>query len=63
LETGLRLAKTGRTSVTYEIGFFAPGDEMEAARARFNHVCVNARTRRPVMIPETLQTALQSLAI
>ena len=61
VETGLRLTGTGRTSVSYDVGFFSPGEEMEAARARFTHVCVEARTRHPVAIPDKLRAALQAL--
>ena len=61
VETGLRLAEAGTTSVSYDVGFFAPGEEMEAARARFTHVCVDARTRHPVAIPEKLRAALHGL--
>ena len=34
LEAGLRVAKLGRSSVRYEIGLFAPGDDEAAARWR-----------------------------
>jgi acyl-CoA thioester hydrolase len=63
VETGLRAARVGATSVTYEIGLFAPGIELEAARARFVHVCVDRGTRRPVPLPESLRAALAAIAV
>lgn len=61
VEAGLRLARAGRSSVTYGIGMFTPGADRAAAVARFTHVCVDRQTRRPVPLPERLRAALAAL--
>jgi acyl-CoA thioester hydrolase len=61
LEAGLRVGKLGRSSVRYEIGIFAPGEEEAAAEGWFVHVFVDRATRRPVALPEGLRAALARL--
>ena len=60
VEAGLRVARLGKSSVTYEVGIF--GDEGLAALGSFVHVFVDSRTRRPMPIPEVLRAALQKLS-
>jgi acyl-CoA thioester hydrolase len=47
--------------VRYEIGIFVAGDELSAAVGHFVHVYVNRNTRRPVVLPPVLRTALDDL--
>ena len=61
IETGLRVARLGRSSVRYEVGLFAHGDRLSAAHGHFVHVYVDRATRRPVELPPLLKTALQGL--
>ena len=61
LDAGLRVGKLGRTSVRYEIGIFAPGEDEAAAEGWFVHVFVDRATRRPAELPEALRAALQKL--
>ncbi len=61
LEGGLRVAKLGTSSVTYELAVGKVGGE-PAATASFTHVFVNRDTRRPTPIPERLRAALARLA-
>lgn len=61
VEGGLRVARMGRSSVRYEIGLFAAGEESCAARGHFVHVYVERASRRPVALPAELQHALQGL--
>ena len=63
LDVGLRVSKIGNSSVTFEIGMFGANDAEDAAEARFTHVYVNAKTRRPVPVPEGLRAALEQLVI
>lgn len=63
VEAGLRAERVGRTSVTYGIGLFRPGQQAEAARARFVHVCVDAGSLRPVPVPDGLRAALTALEV
>ncbi|PAT37933.1 thioesterase [Vandammella animalimorsus] len=61
IEVGLRTAHLGRSSVRYELGIFAQGQALCAARGHFVHVYVDRDSRRPVPLPEPLRQALQRL--
>ncbi|ANH68598.1 thioesterase family protein [Mitsuaria sp. 7] len=62
IEAGLRVAKRGRSSVRYEIGLFAGGEPLCAARGHFVHVYVDRESRRPVaQLPESYLNALSAL--
>lgn len=65
LTVGIRVARLGRTSVTYDLGLF-PADALDtetvAARGRWVHVYVDRDTRRPVPIPTNLRTLFESIA-
>ena len=63
VEAGLRVAHRGSSSVRYEIGLFAAGEPLTAARGHFIHVYVDRATRRPVSHPAALVRALQALAL
>ena len=58
---GLKVNKIGNTSVSYEIGLFSGLDEMTAARISFVHVYVDAKSRRPVSLPQSLIDALETI--
>jgi acyl-CoA thioester hydrolase len=62
VDAGLRTARVGRSSVTYEVGLFRGDAAEESARARFTHVCVGRDDHRPVGLPESLRRALVALA-
>jgi acyl-CoA thioester hydrolase len=61
VEAGLRVAHIGRSSVRYEIGLFAPGEPMTAARGHFVHVYVGRKDRRPAVLSPQLQSVLEAL--
>lgn len=61
VEAGLRVSQMGRSSVRYEIGLFAHGEPLTAARGHFVHVYVDRATRRPVPLPEPLKDVLLAL--
>jgi acyl-CoA thioester hydrolase len=61
VEGGLRVAATGTSSVRYEVGLFAQGEPLTAARGHFVHVYVDRVTRRPVPLPAELLAALAPL--
>jgi acyl-CoA thioester hydrolase len=61
LAAGLRVGKLGRSSVRYEVGIFAPGDDEAAAEGWFVHVFVDRVTRRPAALPDRLRAALERL--
>jgi acyl-CoA thioester hydrolase len=62
IDAGLRVARLGGTSVRYEVGLFAEGDDLAAAQGHFVHVYVDRITRRPVVLPSALRNALAPLA-
>lgn len=61
VECGLRLGTLGTSSVRYDIGVFAQGDETSAADGYLIHVFVDRATRRPTPIPAPLREALAPL--
>ena len=63
VEARLRVARLGRSSVTYEVGIFSAGHETAAAEGTFVHVFVDRDTRRPTPIEGRLRAALARLVI
>ena len=61
IDAGLRVARIGRSSVSYEIGLFRAGDDEAAATGRFVHVWVDRVGRRPVPVPAAIRAALAPL--
>jgi acyl-CoA thioester hydrolase len=62
VEAGIRVAKLGASSVRYEVGLFAQGAPLTAAKGHFVHVYVDRQTRRPVPLPSALKSVLEKLA-
>jgi acyl-CoA thioester hydrolase len=63
IDAGLRVARLGATSVTYDIGIFRQGDDEPAATGRFVHVWVDRATQRPAPIPPRIRAVLQPLVV
>ncbi|HXX83762.1 MAG TPA: thioesterase family protein [Casimicrobiaceae bacterium] len=63
IDAGLRVRKLGRSSVTYEIGLFAQGDDEPAASGNFVHVWVERATWRPTPVPAAIRGALTKLVV
>lgn len=61
VDAGIRVAQRGTSSVRYEIGLFAAGEPLSAARGHFIHVYVDRATRRPAALPPGLVRALVPL--
>jgi acyl-CoA thioester hydrolase len=61
VEAGIRVARLGSSSVRYEVGLFAQGEPLTAAKGHFVHVYVDKQTRRPVPLPFNLKTVLETL--
>jgi acyl-CoA thioester hydrolase len=61
VEAGLRVAHMGQSSVRYEVGLFAQGEPLTAARGHFVHVYVDRVTRRPAALPDKLKSVLEAL--
>jgi len=62
IEAGIRVAHRGSSSVRYEVGLFAQGAALTAARGHFVHVYVNKETRRPQPLPPKFIQVLETLA-
>ena len=61
VDAGIRVARLGSSSVRYEVGLFAQGEPLSAARGHFVHVYVDRLSRRPVALPEKLKNVLETL--
>jgi acyl-CoA thioester hydrolase len=61
VEAGIRVTRLGASSVRYEVGLFAQGEPLTAARGHFIHVYVDKQTRRPAPLPLNLKTVLETL--
>ena len=61
VEAGIRVARLGASSVRYEVGLFAQGEPLTAARGHFIHVYVDKQSRRPAPLPLNLKTVLETL--
>ena len=61
VHAGLRVAQLGRSSVRYEVGLFADGEPLTAAKGHFVHVYVDRGSRRPAALPQALVAALEPL--
>jgi acyl-CoA thioester hydrolase len=62
VEVGLRVAKLGSSSVTYQLGIFVEGSDAAAAEGQFTHVYVDRDSRRPAPLPEAWRAILGTLA-
>lgn len=64
-ELGLRVNKLGKTSVTYEIGLFAGGDEQVKAVGQFVQVFVDRGTGRPAAhgLGDALRKGLETILV
>ena len=58
---GLRLARVGRTSVTYELGAFGEPSGEIAAFGQWTHVYVDRGTRAPTELPPAHRGAFDDL--
>jgi len=61
VDAGIRVARLGNSSVRYEVGLFAQGAPLTAAKGHFVHVYVDRVTRRPTPLPQPLKTVLEKL--
>lgn len=61
VEAGMRVARLGGSSVRYEVGLFAAGEPLTAAKGHFVHVYVDRASRRPVPLPPALRAVLEEM--
>jgi len=58
---GIRVARLGNSSVRYEVGLFAQGEPLTAAKGHFIHVYVDRISRRPTPLPPECKHVLEKL--
>lgn len=63
IDAGLRVGRLGTSSVRYEIGLFAEGEDAARAEGHFVHVFVERGSQRPTPIPEPMRGALARLVL
>ncbi len=63
IDGGLRIGKLGTSSVRYEIGLFAQGEDLARAEGHFVHVFVDRPTQRPTPIPDRIRSALVRIQV
>lgn len=63
VEAGIRVARIGTSSVTYEVGIFRQGEDAVCAFGRFVHVYVDRASNRPVPIPEAARAAMEAIRV
>ncbi len=63
IDVGLRVAHIGNSSVRYEVGAFAKGEDQPAAEAFFVHVSVDAASRRPKPLMSDFRAVLTKLVV
>ena len=61
IDGGLRIGRLGSSSVRYEIGLFAQGEDLARAEGHFIHVFVDRATQRPQPIPAVIRAALEKI--
>lgn len=61
LECALRISKIGNSSVCYELGIFKQGCETVSATGFIVDVFVDAKTERPISLPDEVRQAMESL--
>ena len=61
IDGGLRIGRLGTSSVRYEIGLFAQGEDLARAEGHFIHVFVDRATQRPQPIPAGIRAALANI--
>jgi acyl-CoA thioester hydrolase len=63
VDTGVRVARLGNSSVRYEIGIFRNDEDLASAQGYFVHVYVERHSRRPTQLPAGLRKVLEQLLV
>ncbi|PCH37596.1 thioesterase [Wolfiporia cocos MD-104 SS10] len=61
VDLGLRVAKLGKSSVTYEVGVFKEGESAPSAVGGYTHVFVESRSRKSAPMSEEMRDGLLRL--
>jgi acyl-CoA thioester hydrolase len=60
IDVAVRVARLGRTSITYELGLFAASEDEIAAFGRWVHVYIGRESRAAVPIPAPIRSVLEA---
>lgn len=63
IEAGVRIGRTGNSSLRYEVGLFKQGEEHPAAVGSFTHVFVDPETHRPTPLSDEVKQGMQALTL
>jgi acyl-CoA thioester hydrolase len=63
IEAGLRVGALGTSSVRWELGLFAPGEDAARVNGFMVHVLVDRATQCPVPIPAPMRAAMEKLLV
>jgi len=63
VEVGIRVARIGRSSVTYEVGIFKEGQAEICAFGHFVHVYVDRATNASTPIPDKDRAAMEAILV
>ncbi len=63
VDVGVRVAKLGRSAITYEIGIFKKEDPQPAAFGHFVHVYVERQSMTPTPVPDHVRAAVEPLLV
>jgi acyl-CoA thioester hydrolase len=61
IEAGLFISHRGTSSLRYEVGIFAAGEEMASAHGHFVHVFVDEASRKPMPFPQEISDAADQI--
>lgn len=61
VEAGIRVARIGTSSVTYEVGLFRKGQPEICAFGHFVHVYVDRETNKSAPIPDKARAAMEAI--
>lgn len=61
LDLGLRIARMGEKSVTWEIGVFGQGAETSSVTGRFTHAFVDREANQSAAIPSGIRRAIEAI--
>lgn len=61
LQLGLKIARLGSKSVTWEVGVFLAGDDVSRATGRFTHAFVDREANKSAPLPEQIRSAIERL--
>jgi acyl-CoA thioester hydrolase len=61
IELGLRVARLGERSVTWQIGVFGKGDARSSVTGRFTHAFVDRTSNQSAPVPAPIRAAIEAL--